>query len=498
MESLTVDSLTVMGLLLAVLALFIPIMFDLSKNLLEKAAQNPDCEEKQKIVKFCQCSGFYLHFFAMFIIFGLLKLAFKGHHEVWINLLYVVAIIVYVFLEDFAQHKVALLILVSMFVLIPMSVWTFMELNCTQGMTEHSMRFSFIATIIYLFVWFFLPACFHPLTNLFMLIEKKKSPRIESLNSKMPIVMVLLVLALISIVVVDLKGAALQVVINGLIAGGMYGLIALGFTVIYRTVKFFHFAHGVVYAAGAYLAYTLVISSGLNPILSFFVASSLAGVAGVGIDRLVYYPLRRQKAANLVFLLASFGVFIFLQNLIQLIYGAQILTLRTGPVKEGYHFLGAVITDIQILILVVSMLLFISLWLFIQKTKLGKAMRAVADDPVGASVVGIYPEKIILVSFAIGSALAGAAGILISLETNIEPTMGMNAVLKGIIASIIGGIGSIPGAMFGGLFLGLAENLGIWKIQAGWKDCIAFVILIVFLLFRPRGIVGVKTKKEWL
>ena len=206
--------------------------------------------------------------------------------------------------------------------------------------------------------------------------------------------------------------------------------------------------------------------------------------------------VRQQKASNLIFLLASFGVVIFIQNLIQLIYGAQILTIRTGPIKEGHHFLGAVITDIQILILAVSIILMIFLWLFIQKTKLGKAMRAVSDDPIAANVVGINPERIILTSFAIGSALAGAAGILISFETNIEPTMGFSALLKGIIASIIGGIGSIPGAVLGGFFLGLAENLGIWKISAGWKDCIAFAILIIFLLLRPRGILGNKTEKK--
>ncbi len=164
--------------------------------------------------------------------------------------------------------------------------------------------------------------------------------------------------------------------------------------------------------------------------------------------------------------------------------------------KVGHQFLGAIITDIQIMLLIVSILLFVVLWLFIQNTKLGKSMRAVSDDPVAASVVGIYPEKTITASFAIGSVLAGAAGILISLETNIEPTMGMNAILKGIIASIIGGIGSIPGAVFGGFFLGIAENLGIWKIQAGWKDAIAFAILIVFLLLRPGGIMNIRTEKE--
>ncbi len=200
----------------------------------------------------------------------------------------------------------------------------------------------------------------------------------------------------------------------------------------------------------------------------------------------------------MVFLIASFGIFIFIQNLLQLLYGAQILTLRTGPVVEGYQILSAVITPIQILILVVSLVSLMGLWVLVQKTKTGKAIRAVADDPIGASVSGIYPEKVILYAFGIGSALAGMAGILISLETNIEPTMGMNAILKGIIASIIGGIGSIPGAVLGGFFLGIVENLGIWKIQAGWKDTIAFAVLIIFLLLRPEGILGKKDDKERL
>lgn len=296
-----------------------------------------------------------------------------------------------------------------------------------------------------------------------------------------------------------------QLILNGIIAGSIYALIALGFTIIYRTVRFFHFAHGVVYTAGAYFAYSVVssqlsASSGQLSFVGWAVAVLIgivgAGVLGILIDRFVYYPLRRQKASNLIFLLASFGVFIFIQNLIQLIYGAQILTIRTGPIKEGHQFLGAVITDIQILILVFSCLLSVALFWFIKYTKLGKAVRAVSDDSVAANVVGINPERIILISFAIGSMLAGAAGILISFETNIEPTMGFSALLKGIIASIIGGIGSIPGAVLGGFFLGLAENFGIWKISAGWKDCIAFVILIIFLLIRPWGFLGTKTEKE--
>lgn len=287
-----------------------------------------------------------------------------------------------------------------------------------------------------------------------------------------------------------------QLVANGFISGSVYALVALSFTLIYRTVKFFHFAHGIVYTVGAYVAYTFFILLHINSVISFFLSITLCALLGIVIDKSVYYRLRIRKATNLILLIASFGIFIFLQNLIQLIYGAQILTLRTGPVREGYQIFSAVITQVQIWILVVSCSLLAGLWIFVQRTKLGKAMRAVSDDPIAASVVGINPDKTILASFAIGSAMAGAAGILISLETNIEPTMGFSAILKGIIASIIGGIGSIPGAMLGGFFLGIAENLGIWKIQAGWKDSIAFLILIIFLLLRPGGIFNVKTEKE--
>ncbi len=288
----------------------------------------------------------------------------------------------------------------------------------------------------------------------------------------------------------------MQFVMNGLIAGCIYVVIAIGFSLIYRVVKFFHFAHGIIYTIGAYAGYSFSVLLGMNWLVSFCLSIAVAGLFGIAVDRLVYYPLRKRNASNLIFLLASFGIFIFFQNLIQLVYGAQIFAIRTSTVREGYHVLGATITDVQLVILAVSILLTILVWLLVQKTKLGKTMRAVSDDPMAANVVGINPEKIIMISFVIGSALAGIAGILISYETNIEPMMGFSAILKGIIASIIGGIGSIPGAVLGGYFLGLAENLGIWKISAGWKDAISFGILIVFLLIRPRGLLGSKSTKE--
>ncbi len=170
--------------------------------------------------------------------------------------------------------------------------------------------------------------------------------------------------------------------------------------------------------------------------------------------------------------------------------------MRTDPVRVGHAFLGAIITDIQLLILATSILLLAGLWFFLQRTKLGAATRAVADDPMAADIVGINPQRVIMVAFLIGSMLAGAAGMLVSYETNLEPTMGFSAIMKGIIAAIIGGVGSIPGAVMGGFLLGLVENLGIWNISAGWKDSIAFALLILFLLVRPGGIMGRKFSGE--
>ena len=290
----------------------------------------------------------------------------------------------------------------------------------------------------------------------------------------------------------------MQYIINSHITASTYSFIAVTFTLIYRTVRFFHLAHGAVYTVGAYVAYTAVkvlpfesypLRLGVGVVAGMLVSA----VVGVTIDRLVYYPLRKRKASDLILLLASFGTFIFIQNLLQLIYGAQILTIREGPVKEGHHILGAVITDVQIVIIVTSLVVLLALWAFVQQTRLGKAMRAVADNPVAASTAGINPERTIFWAFFIGSGLAGLAGILISFETNIEPTMGFTAILKGMIASIVGGVGSLPGAVLGAYLLGFAENFGIWKISAGWKDAISFAILILFLLVRPQGILGVKS-----
>jgi len=283
---------------------------------------------------------------------------------------------------------------------------------------------------------------------------------------------------------------------NGIIAGAVYALIALGFVLIHSTVRFFHIAHGAIYVVGAYVAYIVIRHFGGHLALGLLCAAIASGILGVLIDRAVYRPLRLRKAGSLVLLIASFGVLVLVQNVVHLVAGSEIRSLRSGPIAEGHHILGAVITDVQLTILAVGVILMALTWLFIRRTRHGKSMRAVADDRLGASVVGIDPERVIGVSFLLGSCLAGIAGALIALETSLTPTMGFNAIIKGIIAAIVGGIGSLPGALLGGLFLGIVENVGIWKIDAGWKDCIAFGVLIAFLVFRPRGIMGHRYERK--
>ena len=196
-----------------------------------------------------------------------------------------------------------------------------------------------------------------------------------------------------------------QLLVNGLIAGSIYALVALGFGLIYSTTRFFHFAHGAVYAAGAYLAYACWLL-GLSLYAAIPVAVIGAAILGAVIEVGIYRPLRRKNASSLILLLASLGLFIVIQNFISLIFGDDTKTIRSGAVTEGLPIFGARITPIQVTIIIVSGLLLLLCWVFMKKTKMGKAMRAVANDPELARVVGIETDQVILFTFALGSALS--------------------------------------------------------------------------------------------
>ena len=230
--------------------------------------------------------------------------------------------------------------------------------------------------------------------------------------------------------------------------------------------------------------------------LPFWIASFFTLIfsvfVGVFMNNFIYKQLRNRGANNVILLIASFALLIMFESVVLILFGADVKTLNYLEIQKGIEILDAVITPLQIFIVFSSFILFFVLLFFMKKTRLGKAMRAVSDNPEVAQIVGISPEKIYFWSFVVGSLIVGFASILISLEQNLRPMIGTEIMVKSFAAAIIGGIGSVPGAILGSLLLGFSENYGIWFIDSGYKDAIGFGILLVFLILRPRGILGIK------
>ena len=291
----------------------------------------------------------------------------------------------------------------------------------------------------------------------------------------------------------------LQQLANGIAWGSIYALIALGYTMVYGILKLINFAHGDVYMVGAFAAYFIARAIGVSegsPASPFVAVLVLAGamvscaLLGVVIERAAYRPVRR--SSRLTALITAIGVSLFLENAGIRVFGAdpkffpQLVRPRTIELIPG-----VLVTNHQITVLAVSIVLMIGLTLFVQRTRTGRAMRAVSFNRDAASLMGIPVDRIITVTFAIGSALAAAAGVLVGLTNpKIEPLMGIMPGIKAFVAAVLGGIGSIPGAMIGGLVMGVSEYMVVGYISSTYRDAIAFVILILVLLFRPAGLLG--------
>ena len=285
-----------------------------------------------------------------------------------------------------------------------------------------------------------------------------------------------------------------QLLVNGLIAGGTYALAAIGYSMVYGSLKFINFAHGSVAMVGAYFVYGLAVSRLNVPLLpAVLLAMFLTALLGVLIERVAYRPLRR--APKLAPLTTAIAVSFVLDALVMIIAGADIKTFSL-PAQRGYEIGPVFITSVQIIIIVTSLVAMVGLYVLLNRTKLGKAIRAVADDGNLAEVSGMDANLVISAVFAIGSALAALAGALIGLDTNLQPTMGFNITVKAFAAVVLGGLGSVPGAIVGGFLIGIAENLGVWFIPSVWKDTIAYGILILMLFFRPSGIFGKKEETQ--
>jgi len=293
-----------------------------------------------------------------------------------------------------------------------------------------------------------------------------------------------------------------QELVNGLTTGALYSLVALGFSMVYGVLKLLNFAHGDLYMVGAYIGFFVIqwfggaqhltIAVPLLLVIMFVLAAGLVGGLGVAIERFAYRPLR--DAPRIAPLITAIGVSFFLESSALLLFGAQYRVYNTADfisLSSGIQIGSVTIDSVQILVLVLGVVLMAGLQLLVNRTRLGRQMRAVAADREAAEMLGINVNFVITATFFLGSALAGVAGIMGGLLFNqVTSTIGFIAGLKAFTAAVVGGIGSIPGAMLGGLVIGVAESFVTGYISSTYSNLIVFGILIVVMLLRPSGLLG--------
>jgi branched-chain amino acid transport system permease protein len=296
----------------------------------------------------------------------------------------------------------------------------------------------------------------------------------------------------------------IQLTVDGLTLGSVYALIALGYTLVYGVLKLLNFAHGDVFMVGSFIGFGALQALGGTtdpkvPIWLLLVLITLAAMAGcavlgVVIERFAYRPLR--DAPRIAPLISALGVSFFLSNSMQLLVGAAPRNYDTFSLSNGVLYLKGIdignvrVPLLRIVTIAAAFVLMVFLWFLVNRTRTGKAMRATSFDREAAAMMGIDIDRVILVTFILGSALAGAAGVMFALRVPTQVSIGFVAGLKGFTAAVIGGIGSIPGAMAGGLILGFAEAYSQGYISTKWSDLIVFTILIAFMIFRPQGLLG--------
>ena len=289
----------------------------------------------------------------------------------------------------------------------------------------------------------------------------------------------------------------LSYLINGISLGSIYAIIALGYTMVYGIARMLNFAHGDIIMVGGFAIFTIVSTMGLPPLLGILVAVAVCTVLGVTIERVAYRPLR--GASSLAVLITAIGVSYLLQNVALLIFGSNarqftsVVTLPNLKLADG----ALTISSVTIVTIVSCILIMIGLTSFINKTKMGQAMLAVSEDNGAATLMGIDVNRTIAITFAIGSALAAVAGALLcSTYPSLTPYTGSMPGIKAFVAAVFGGIGSIPGALIGGVLLGVIENLSKAYISSQLSDTIVFSVLILVLLIRPTGILGRKINEK--
>ena len=287
----------------------------------------------------------------------------------------------------------------------------------------------------------------------------------------------------------------LQLLANGLHTGSITALVGIGFLLVYRTCGFFHFAHGIVLTAGAYFAFLLIGSHLSPPIIAMFAAVLFAFMFGLLMDGFAYRPLRKNHASDTALFIASMGIYSAVQNVISLVFGDDTLSFRWWTIGPGRSFLGFRLTVVQIVSIICSWTVLALTWMFLQYSPKGKRIKAVSNDPELAWISGIEVRRIYLWVIGLGSALGGIAGILTACDVDMTPTMGMQPLMMGMVAVIVGG-STIWGTACGALLLGMATHVGVIIIPTKWQDAITFFILLLFLIFRPQGFSGKNRRKR--
>lgn len=286
-----------------------------------------------------------------------------------------------------------------------------------------------------------------------------------------------------------------QQLINGISLGSIYALIALGYTMIYGIIKLINFAHGDIYMIGAYFGFYATTQLGVGFIPAILIAMAGAAIVGIIIERVAYRPMR--SAPRIAILITAIGVSFFLEYGMILLVSPQPRTFPAVFTPTVYHFGPLVANSQQLVILISALILMVTLSYIVNSTKAGKAMRAVSFDSDAAKLMGINIDKVISMTFALGSALAAAGGVLVGVYYNsIDPLMGMMPGLKAFVAAVLGGIGIIPGAMMGGIILGVVEAMVSGFLSSTFRDAAAFGILILILLYKPAGLLGKNVREK--
>jgi branched-chain amino acid transport system permease protein len=286
----------------------------------------------------------------------------------------------------------------------------------------------------------------------------------------------------------------LQLAATGLVVGSLYALCALGWGLIYGTTLHFHVAHGAVFTLAAYYAYAGQKLLGLPLAVAVTGAIAAAALSGMLIDFAIYQPLERRGAIRTTLFIASLGLLILIENLLAIIFTPDPLRMDVGPLADAVQIGPVFLTRLHLVSVATAIFGFLGLVAFLKYSLWGRAIRAVSSSPEMARTVGIDLRRVHLLTYAVGSAISAPAGILLAMDVGVEPYRGTTFVLLASVAVIMGGIGSIPGALLGALFLALLENLGVWKIPSEWQSTISFGVFLVFIVVRPRGFFGRKVQ----